>query len=104
MRGRRRHKKVPLNVGFRRRYAKSKHVLLDELKVCPLAGRRPKNSAVFFGSLLNSKFHNQLLSYALDKELGAVNEGDGKASVFAWLKMRYAFAGNLLRDCVDVQN
>ena len=69
MHGRRRLERVPLKVGFRRRYAKPKHVLFDEFKVGQLAGRWPKNSAAFFGSHLISKFHNLFLSYRLVESL-----------------------------------
>jgi len=100
----RRQEKVPLNVGFRRRDAKSEHVLFDELDVLALARGRQKGGRALVGTFLRCKVYGQLLSQPLDKERRAIDEMNGKPFVFARLNVRYAFSGNPLRNFVDVQN
>ncbi|MBK5293616.1 MAG: hypothetical protein JJE04_18310 [Acidobacteriia bacterium] len=53
---------------------------------------------------MRDNVHRQSLLQPIDKESGAINEVNGKPSVFACLHVRYAFSGNPFRNLVDVQD
>ena len=95
---------MPLNVGFRRRAAKSEHVFFDELEVLALAFGRQKGSGAFAGTVLGDNVHRQSLPRPLDEESGTISEVNGKQAAFARLDVRYAFSGNQIRKLVDVQD
>jgi hypothetical protein len=74
----RRHEKVPLNVGFRRSYSESQHVLFDELEVLALAVGWPIQRSALAGTVVTSQVDRESISESLDQEGRAISEVNGE--------------------------